>query len=97
MKILEIEIPEEVMVVFNKWCKLLNYLINEKSLEMFFYDCYLNFCIDTGFNYKSDAKICKSEVSGNIGISYYILFSNPFDMSESIIETMQNKLNEINV
>jgi len=93
MKILETEVPEEVMVVFNKWCNLLNYPINEKSLEMFFYDCYLNFCINEKFNYKSDAKICKDD--DTISIDDWTLFQTPFYMEYSIVGIMQNKLNEI--
>jgi len=101
MKILETEVPEEIMVVFNKWCKLLNYPINEKSLEMFFYDCYLSYHTDEDgeVNTKEYREYHIIEIDKNIentiSINNWILFSNPFNMNESIVEIMQNKLNEI--
>ena len=102
MKILNnIEIPEEVMKIFTKWCELVECSVTVKSFEVFANDCYLEFKDTEEYDENGGVEGKGfSEDWENLQYNGWNLFSvesdgtTYYDRSSSIIEILENKLNE---
>ena len=95
MKILNLEVPDEVKLIFHKWCKYLEYPETEQTLIMFFKDCHLNHCDENNYHYNSTTLSHEIRNSnGSLVIASWTLFHIPYIAEYSIIDRMNNKLNE---